>query len=269
MPIFLIDGGYFVGRFEKHNYSKGNRKNMNWWNQSFKSGKCNKIEMLDNCKRIFNYDITYLEMKMKEIGEIEKVIVCYDGIFGRRGRGKIFKDYKRNRGGIKATKHKGIDVRDKIKRLGIDPDHIKEGWDSEYIIYKEADDLLAELALREAENGNEVVVMSKDSDLLQVLEWGDSIRLHNMTTELTEQYILDRYGIDSSNYVDWKSLSGDKSDNISGVPGIGPSTAKKLIIKHKTLENIPHKYFIKEDIDYREQIYDYKKIIKLPFIYPQ
>ena len=94
MLTFLIDGGYFVGRFEKHNYSKSNRKNMNWWVKNYESGNCSKEEMLENCKRIFNYDTTYLQMKMEELGEIEKVIVCYDGIFGRRSRGKIYKNYK-------------------------------------------------------------------------------------------------------------------------------------------------------------------------------
>ena len=90
MPTFLIDGGYFVGRFQKHNYTKGNRKNMNWWVNHHKQGNCNESAMIDNCNRIFRYDLTYIQMKMEEMGIIDRVIVCYDGILGRRGRGKLY-----------------------------------------------------------------------------------------------------------------------------------------------------------------------------------
>jgi 5'-3' exonuclease len=62
-------------------------------------------------------------------------------------------------------------------------------------------------------------------------------------------------------------LSGDSSDNIPGMSGIGPAKAKKIIAEYTQIENIPDEYFIKEDIDYKQAIIDYKKIIKLPFIY--
>ena len=44
---------------------------MNWWKSQYNLGRCSESEMLENCKRIFDYDITYLHMKMEEMG-IEK-----------------------------------------------------------------------------------------------------------------------------------------------------------------------------------------------------
>jgi 5'-3' exonuclease len=269
MTTFLIDGGYFVGRFQKHNYSKGNRKNMNWWITEYKSGNCEEGEMIENCNRIFGYDLTYIQMKMEEMGQLDRVIVCYDGIFGRRGRGKLYHDYKKNRAGIKAHKHKGIDVRDKIRRFGINPDSLRIGWDSQYAINKEADDLLAELALKYSRQGEEVIVMSKDSDLYQILSWSNNIKLHDFTKEITKEDVFEKCGISCEKYVDWKSLSGDSSDNIPGMMGIGASKAKKLIDEFNKLENIPDDYFIKDNIDYKEKIEVYKRIIKLPFNYNQ
>ena len=67
--------------------------------------------------------------------------------------------------------------------------------------------------------------------------------------------------------MDWKCLSGDSSDNIPGMPGIGASKAKKLINQFDVLEKIPNEYLIKDDIDYKEKIEVYKRIIKLPFNY--
>jgi 5'-3' exonuclease len=265
MATFLIDGGYFVGRFQKHNYSKNRRKNMNWWMDNFKSGNCSKEEMLENCKRIFEYDLTYLHMKMEDMGEMDKVIVCYDGIFGRRGRGKIYKDYKRNRAGINARKHKGLDVRDKIRNIGINPDSLRLNWESKYEADKEADDLLAELSIRHLRRGEKVVVMSKDSDLYQILNWHENIRLHDFTKEITKEMVYEKTGLPCENYVDWKSLSGDSSDNIPGMNGIGPAKAKKIIEEYGELDNIPDEYFIKDEINYRDKILDYKKIITLPF----
>jgi|TARA_B100001564_G_scaffold359612_1_gene382073 5'-3' exonuclease len=267
MAVFLIDGGYFVGRFQKHNYTKKNRKNMNWWKSQYNLGRCSESEMLENCKRIFDYDITYLHMKMEEMGIVDKVIICYDGIFGRRGRGKIYKDYKRNRAGINATKHKGIDVRKKISSIGINPNSMRFGWESEYHIDKEADDLLAELAIQYSEEGYEVVVMSKDSDLYQITSWNENIKLHDFTKEITKNIVLDKTGVSSDKYVDWKSLSGDSSDNIPGMIGIGPAKAKKIINEFNKLENIPDEYFVKDEVDYKKVILDYKSIIELPFNY--
>jgi DNA polymerase-1 len=206
-------------------------------------------------------------MKMEDMGIIDRVIICYDGIFGRRARGKLYKNYKRNRAGINATKHKGIDVRNKINNIGINANSMRFGWESEYHIDKEADDILAELAIQYSKEGQEVVVMSKDSDLYQILSWSENIKLHDFTKEITKEIVFDKLGVSCDNYVDWKSLSGDSSDNIPGMSGIGPAKAKKIIAEYTQIENIPDEYFIKEDIDYKQAIIDYKKIIKLPFIY--
>ena len=50
-------------------------------------------------------------------------------------------------------------------------------------------------------------------------------------------------------------------------PGIGPAKAKKIINEFNKLENIPDEYFVKDEVDYKKVILDYKSIIELPFNY--
>jgi DNA polymerase-1 len=102
----------------------------------------------------------------------------------------------------------------------------------------EADDIIATLT-REAEaEGFEVVIVSGDKDLLQMISprvcmW-DTLKnqIFDMKT------IQERFGTTPSQWVDIMGLAGDSSDNVPGVPGIGEKTAVKLIQAHGSLEKI-------------------------------
>ena len=261
MTTILIDGGYFVGRFEKHWFPNPRRKNMKyWWEQK----KMNKIttEVRDaNLFRLFAYDITYLQMKIAEINPLSTVIVCYDGIYGRRPRGALYPEYKQNRrGGAIATKHKGIDVRYKIKRTKHDPEGLVLGWQYEYDDNKEADDLIAELCISLPDD-EEIIVMSKDGDLIQLMAL-PNVSLHDFTIPITDDLIMEKYGITPSQYLDFKALVGDKSDNIPGIKGIGPATAKKYLSEYDTIDNFPQELLAEADISKANL---WKRISTLPF----
>ena len=243
MAHFIIDGGYFVGRFQKH-WNTGSGKNIKWWHDRHDRGEIDYEEYKENAKRILGYDLTYLEMKMEQMDIIDNVYVCYDGIFGRRPRGRLYKGYKRQRSGINPRKHKGIDVRDKIKKCGHAPMRLQDEWEGMYDEWKEADDLIAERAQVLLASGQDVVVMSKDSDMIQFLSWEGKIRLHDFTNEITSEMVKEKYGIWPQEYVDWKTLSGDTSDNIPGLPHVGGATARKLLKQYRCLENIPDERFI-------------------------
>ena len=243
MSIFIIDGGYFVGRFQKH-WKVKSGKNIKWWEDRHKAGEVSYNEYKENAKRIIGYDLTYIEMKMEQMGEIDKVYICYDGIYGRRPRGKLYKGYKRQRSGINPRKHKGIDVRERIKRCSHAPMRLNGHWEGLYDEWKEADDIMAERLQALAANGKDVVVMSKDSDMLQFLSWEGAIRLHDFTNEITAQDVKAKHGIWPQEYVDWKTLSGDTADNIPGLPSVGGATARKLLKQYGCLENIPDERFI-------------------------
>lgn len=242
MAIVLLDGGIFVGKLERKKYSKS--KNLKWWKDHLKRGEVTKEEFDVGVKAIFEKDIAHIEYNMRMMGEIDKVIVCYDGIFGRRVRGKLYKGYKRHKHDINPKKHKGIDVREKISEFGFDPMNLRPKWAGLYDDYKEADDLMAEQAQYLTGAGEDVIIFSEDGDMVQLLSWAGNIRLHNMKKEVYEDDIETLYGVKPSQYIDWKALVGDVSDNIPGLNGVGVATAKKLLAEYQSLENIPESHFI-------------------------
>lgn len=261
MTTILIDGGYFVGRFEKHWFHNPRRKNMKYWWEQRKMNKISFEERDSHLYRLFNYDLTYLHMKIAEIDPLSRVIVCYDGIYGRRPRGALYPQYKQNRkGGVLATEHKGIDVREKIKRTKHDPENLAFGWETIYDESKEADDIIAELCYSLPSNEN-IVIMSKDGDLIQLMNL-PNVSLHDFTSMITEENLMEKYGIKSSQYLDYKSLVGDKADNIPGIRGVGPKTAQKYLSEYESIDNFPPEILDEDGIKLTNL---WKKISIIPF----
>ena len=108
----------------------------------------------------------------------------------------------------------------------------------------EADDLIATLAMRfKNENDIKVVILTGDRDTLQLVE-DEKIVVQTFnkgvsdTTIYDEKAVMEKYGLPPKAIVDYKALAGDSSDNIKGVPGIGPKTATELLKKFGSIENI-------------------------------
>ncbi len=105
----------------------------------------------------------------------------------------------------------------------------------------EADDILGTLArLCEEDDGVEAYVLTGDRDSLQLISRETRVLLatNSETAVFDEDAFLDKYGVRADQYVDVKSLMGDSSDNIPGVPGIGEKTAFKLIAEQGSLDAI-------------------------------
>lgn len=105
----------------------------------------------------------------------------------------------------------------------------------------EADDILGTLAaMAEAEEDCMAYILTGDRDALQLI----SDRVHVLLATNTETIdfgparFTEKYGIESTRFVDVKALMGDSSDNIPGVPGIGEKTALKLIAEHGSLDGV-------------------------------
>ena len=103
---------------------------------------------------------------------------------------------------------------------------------------QEADDLIASVATRMAAQGFRVVVVSGDKDLLQLVS--PNITLWDPMNDrvMDEAAVETKYGLPPSLLLDYFALTGDSSDNIPGVPGVGPKSAQKLIAEHRTLEGL-------------------------------
>jgi DNA polymerase-1 len=100
----------------------------------------------------------------------------------------------------------------------------------------EADDVIATLATRAKSEAWDVVVVTGDRDAFQLIEPGVTVlytvRGISETARGDEAWLVDRYGVRPSQYVDYAALRGDPSDNLPGVPGVGEKTAAKLIAKY-------------------------------------
>ncbi|MCU1428427.1 MAG: polymerase [Actinomycetia bacterium] len=107
----------------------------------------------------------------------------------------------------------------------------------------EADDVLATLAVRAAEEGIDVVIVTGDRDAYQLVRDPHIKVLYNRRgvsdyALYDEAGILERTGVTPLQYPEYAALRGDTSDNLPGVPGIGEKTAAKLVSTYENLETI-------------------------------
>ena len=106
----------------------------------------------------------------------------------------------------------------------------------------EADDILGTLAVQANNLGVEANLITSDLDMLQLIDENTKVfamkRGFSDIEEFDLEYFENKYGLKQSQFLDLKALQGDSSDNIPGVPGIGPKTATQLLQEFFTLEGI-------------------------------
>ncbi len=106
----------------------------------------------------------------------------------------------------------------------------------------EADDLLATLAKHCRTERCDVVIVTGDRDILQLVRDGVSVLMTRRGISDVIRYdsatVLERYGVAPEKWTDFVSLKGEASDNIPGVPGVGDKTAAELVRKYGDIEEI-------------------------------
>ncbi len=107
----------------------------------------------------------------------------------------------------------------------------------------EGDDLIATIAERAQQSGDDLIIVTGDRDNYQLVSDPHIRVLYNKRgvsdyALYDEAGIFERTGVTPKQYADYAALRGDPSDNLDGVPGVGEKTAAKLIVKYLTLENI-------------------------------
>ena len=166
-------------------------------------------------------------LKVMEEAQPSHLAVVYDAK-GPTFRHQLYPPYKANRPPLDpALKSQFPLVRQVVTALEL-PAVEMEGY--------EADDLMASLARQAVEAGFKVVLVSGDKDLLQLVSpsvtlWDTMKELH-----LGPEEVEKKLGVTPAQVVDFMALTGDASDNVPGVPGVGPKTAAKLISEHGGLE---------------------------------
>jgi DNA polymerase I len=176
----------------------------------------------------------FASMLVKIISEygVKPTLVVWDA--GSSGRDEIYEEYKAGR-------------RER-------PDLLSEQWpymhplvdsfgyENVKVSGYEADDVIATLAERAAGDGIEVMVVTGDRDLFQLIQ--PHVRVMATGRGITDtkiydrEAVIDRYGIPPELIPDFYGLKGDTSDNIPGVPGIGDKTATQLLQEWGDLEGV-------------------------------
>jgi DNA polymerase-1 len=102
----------------------------------------------------------------------------------------------------------------------------------------EADDVIGTLASQASKQGLKTYISSGDKDLAQLVD--DHVRLVNTmnNTVLDRDGVIEKYGVPPSAIIDYLALMGDSSDNVPGVPKVGPKTAVKWLTEHVSLKEI-------------------------------
>lgn len=102
----------------------------------------------------------------------------------------------------------------------------------------EADDVIGTLAVMAKEEGWDTIVSTSDKDLAQLVNKG--VKLINTMTDtvLDEKGVMEKFGVKPKQIIDYLALIGDTSDNVPGIPKVGPKTAAKWLAEYDTLDNI-------------------------------
>ena len=102
----------------------------------------------------------------------------------------------------------------------------------------EADDIIGAAAQALSREGNKVIIVSGDKDLLQLVD--DRITMWDPMNDrvMDSGGVEKKYQVGPPQLLDCFALIGDNSDNVPGVPGIGPKTAAKLIVEYGSLEGL-------------------------------
>ncbi len=145
--------------------------------------------------------------------------------------------------GYKATRHGMPDelaqqmpvMKDVLRAMNI-PIYECQGW--------EADDVIGTVGKKCGEEGWDCVIVTGDRDSLQLIDKHVKVKLlitkpgQTAATLYDEQVFREEYGFDPIHLIDLKALMGDSSDNIPGVAGVGPKTAKDLLLNYGTLDGV-------------------------------
>jgi len=184
-----------------------------------------------------------------------RVVLVFDGKGGSQRRRKIYKDYKANRKPVTRL-NRAYDMttdeqeKENMKYQLVSLIEMLECLPVTIIALDniEADDTIAYMSELVTKNGGESIIYSTDKDFLQMVS--DKVKLYNPVKKKTFDVttVLETYGVHPENFVFYRALLGDKSDNIDGVRGAGEKTVLKCLPELSdptvsvNLKLIEHKY---------------------------
>ena len=172
--------------------------------------------------------INMIRALMKSCGH-SNIAIVFDAK-GKTFRNDIFKEYKAHRPPMPDDLKSQIKpIHNIISAMGL-PLLVIEGV--------EADDVIGTLSLQATDEGINTLISTGDKDLAQLVNQRVTL-INTMTNEILDpDGVVKKFGVEPCRIVDYLALMGDKSDNIPGVPGVGPKTALKWLQEYDSMEGI-------------------------------
>ncbi len=165
-----------------------------------------------------------------------KVVIVFDGVGGSNARRNLFPDYKANRNANRMTNYSIFQskeeeteaINNQMQRLILYLKCLPVSIIS--VEGLEADDIIGYLThkLENFSETKEINIMSADQDFLQLVSEKTSVYSPTKKRIFKPKDVLAEYGVSATNYINYKILLGDKSDNVPGVSGLGPVKLVKL-----------------------------------------
>lgn len=149
---------------------------------------------------------------------------------GKTFRHDMYKEYKANRPPMPDELRVQIEpLHDTVRALGLPLISVSG---------VEADDVIGTLAKQASEQGHQVLISTGDKDMAQLVN--DQVTLVNTMTDtkMDVDGVMEKFGVAPHQIIEYLALIGDKSDNIPGVPSVGPKTAAKWLNEYETLDEI-------------------------------
>ncbi len=182
---------------------------------------------------IFGF-LNILERMQKE-EQPDAVAVAFD-LHGPTFRHLRYDGYKATRHGMPEELAQQMPVMKQVLRAMSIPIYECQGW--------EADDVIGTVGRICSNNAWQCVIVTGDRDSLQLIDDNVNVKLVISKPGQTSSTLYDRaqfeaeYGFEPKKLIDLKALMGDASDNIPGVAGVGPKTAKELLLKFGSLDGV-------------------------------
>lgn len=241
-PLLIVDGHHLLYR--------------SWW--GFTDKRITSRDGSRDLTGVFGF-LAILRKTHLEAAPDHEIVVVFDGENAAASRQAQHTDYKADRATADHTPIQSLRM-------------VKDGLDTVQIAWielddAEGDDVLATLTSQAVRDGRSVTCYSGDRDLLQLVNDTTSI-LNPARQRITTTDVVNRYHVQPGQWPDFRALTGDPSDNIPGIRGIGPKTAAALLADGLHLDQLHsssrlHKPRYRTLIDAWTQVLTWRDMIRL------
>jgi len=212
------------------------------------------------------FGFTKMILKLMDTKEPEFIAVMFD-VKGPTFRHEIYKEYKANRPPMPDDLAVQVPlIKDIVRGFNLSI-YEKQGF--------EADDMIGTFSSLAQENDFTVVMVTGDKDFMQLVTDDAVIWDPMKNATMDKNTVKEKFGVDPEQVIDVMGLSGDASDNVPGVPGIGPKTATALIQEfgsmeklYENIETITKKKQKENLIEYRDQAFLSRELVTIDKMIP-